>query len=141
MNDSVASVVGLVLQALAWTFFFTQPSHNAMLAVVLLVLVDWITGIWAAKKRGEKISSWGWRRTIYNKIIPYQVAILCSLLVDNNIFKGSLLEHIQLMKATAAFISGAEIKSVYENLGSITGLDFWTFIKEKLQPRKDPPKE
>jgi hypothetical protein len=57
-------------------------------------------------------------------------------MVDINIFKGTVLEALQLMKATAAFITGAELKSVFENLGSISGLDFWTFIKQKLQPQQ-----
>lgn len=132
---------GLVLKMLAWVAFYVQPTYSSMATVVILVLIDWVTGIWAAKKRGEKITSWGWRRTINAKILPYQIAILSSHLVDVNIFAGTLLEPIQLMKATAAFIAGAELKSIFENLGSISGLDFWTFIKAKLQPAvKETPK-
>lgn len=128
--------LGLMLKMLAWVAFYVQPTYSAMFTIIILVFADWCTGIWAAKKRGEKITSWGWRRTIHSKILPYQIAILCSHLVDINIFAGTILEPIQLMKATSAFIAGAELKSIFENLGSISGLDFWSFIKEKLQPPK-----
>lgn len=135
------TILSAVLKALGWVAFYVQPTYSAMFTVVVLVGVDWATGIWSAKKRGEKIDSWGWRRTIYSKIIPYQIAILCSHLVDINILLGTIFEPIQLMKATSAFIAGAELKSVFENLGSISGLDFWTFIKERLQPAaKETPK-
>lgn len=141
MHETLSATVGYVFKILALVAFYTQPTWGAMVTIVVLVGVDWVTGLWAAKKRGEKITSWGWRRTIHGKILPYQIAVLCSHLVDLNIFKGTLLEPIQLMKATAAFIAGAELKSVFENLGSISGLDFWTFIKDKLQPKKDIVKE
>ncbi len=142
MNETLSAALGYMLKCLAFITFYAQPTYSAMFAIVVLVLVDWGTGIWAAKKRGEKITSWGWRRTINAKIVPYQIGILCSHLVDINIFAGTLLEPIQLMKATAAFIAGAELKSIFENLGSISGLDFWSFLREKLKPAvKETPKD
>jgi len=36
------------------------------------------------------------------------------------------------MQIVAFSIATAEIKSIYENLRDITGLDFWTYIREKL---------
>ena len=127
----------LVVKAAFWLLVFTRPAHEAMLAVVVMVAADLVAGVWAAKKRGEKITSYELRRTITTKIMPYQFAILCSWLVEQQ-FLGA----IPLMKATAGFIAVAEMKSIFENLGQITGLDFWTFIKEKLQPAlRNPPKE
>lgn len=120
-----------------WLLVFTSPAHAAMAAVIALVVADLIVGVWAAKKRGEKITSFGLRRTVTTKILPYQFAILCSHLVEQQ-----FLSAIPLMKATAGFIAVAEMKSIFENLGQITGLDFWTFIREKIQPTvKSPPKE
>ena len=120
-----------------WIWLFTAPTHDSMIAVIVLVFADFIGGVWAAKKRGEKITSWGIRRTITTKILPYQFAILCSHLVETQFLGG-----IPLMKATAGFIAVAELKSVFENLSQITGLDFWLALKEKLQPVIKPtPKE
>ena len=139
MLESMQATFGLFLKALALISFYAQPTYGSMATVIILITVDFVTGVWAAKKRGEKITSWGWRRTIHTKMVPYYIALLCAHLVDLTIFKGTVLESLQLMKATAAFIAGAELKSVFENLGSISGLDFWTFIKEKLQPQKSKP--
>jgi Mg2+/Co2+ transporter CorB len=126
------------LRFILWAWLFTSSTHASMLAVVVLVFCDFVSGIWAALKRGERISSWGIRRTITTKIMPYQFAILCSHLVEQQFMLGS----IPLMKATAGFIAVAELKSVFENLGQITGLDFWHALREKLQPIIKPnPKE
>ena len=128
-----------VATALAWIVLFTRPAYDSMMAVLVLVCVDLAVGIWAAKKRGEPITSYGFRRSITTKIAPYQVAVLLGYYVDKEFSLG-----IPLMKAIAGFIAVAELKSIFENLGQITGLDFWTAIKEKLQPAvkatpKDPP--
>ncbi len=121
----------------AWVVLFTRPAHESMVAVIVLVAVDLIVGVWAAHKRGEKIVSYGLRRTITTKIFPYQVAVLCAYYVDEKFALG-----LPLMKAVAGFIAVAEAKSIFENLGQITGLDFWTAIRERLQPSvKEPPKD
>lgn len=126
-----------VIRLALWTWLFTAPTHDSMLAVVVIVFADFISGVWAAKKRGEKITSYGIRRTITTKILPYQFAILCSHLVEKQ-----FLTEVPLMKATAGFIAVAELKSVFENLGALTGLDFWNALKEKLQPAVKPtPKD
>jgi phage-related holin len=137
MQEILLSALGWLAKAGFWVFVFTRPAHDSMLAVIALVAADFIAGIWAAKKRGEKITSYGIRRTITTKIFPYQFAILCSQLVEQQFITG-----IPLMKATAGFIAVAEMKSIFENLGSITGLDFWSALKEKIQPsNKLTPKE
>lgn len=121
----------------AWMVLFTRPAHDSMIAVIVLVAIDLAVGIWAAVKRGEKINSYGLRRTVTTKIFPYQVAVLCAYYVDKEFDIG-----LPLMKMIAGFIAVAELKSIFENLGQITGLDFWTAIRERLQPSvKEPPKE
>ncbi len=121
----------------AWMVLFTRPAHESMLAVIVLVAIDLVVGVWAAHKRGEKIVSYGLRRTITTKIFPYQVAVLSAYYIDEKFAIG-----LPLMKAIAGFIAVSEGKSIFENLGQITGLDFWTAIKERIQPAANPtPKD
>lgn len=129
-----------VLSLCSWLILLTLPAQDSMIAVGVLVTIDLIVGIWAAKKRGEKITSYGLRRTITTKVFPYEVAVLCAYYVENHFFAA-----IPIMKAISGFIAIAETKSIFENLGQITGLNFWEAIREKLQPAvkeapKDPPK-
>lgn len=118
-----------------WLFIFTRPTHDSMLAVLALVVADLIAGIWAAKKRGEKITSYGLRRTA-SKVLAYEMVVLCSWIVEQQFVPG-----IPLMKAMAGFCAIAELKSVTERLGEITGLDFWNALKERIQPLVKPPTE
>jgi len=126
MLDQVLSDLG---KFALWLLLFTAPAHASMLTVCIVVVLDLIVGIWAAVKQGQKITSYGLRRTVTQKILPYQVAILCAWLIETQFF--SL---IPLMKAVAGFIAVTESKSVFENLARITGLNFWEVIKERLQP-------
>ncbi len=119
-----------LMSVLFWLAAFTAPAHESMLAVIVLVAVDLFVGIWAAKKRGEKIVSYKLRRTVTTKIFPYQVAVVCALFIEQQFFTG-----IPLMKAIAGFIAVAESRSIYERLGEISGLDFWSVLREYLQPK------
>jgi hypothetical protein len=116
-----------------WVLTFIAPAREAMIAVAVLVVVDLFVGVWAAKKRGEAIVSWKLRHTVTRKIFPYQVAIICALYIENNFFSG-----LPIMKAIAGFIAISEAKSLFERLGEITGLDFWSVIRERLQPTTKP---
>lgn len=110
---------------------FTRPAHDSMVAVFVLIAVDFAVGVWASRRRGEPFVSWKWRHSITRKLVPYQVAVICALYIEEKFFPG-----IPLMKSIAAFVAMSEGKSIFENLGEITGLDFWTVIREKLQPTK-----
>lgn len=128
-------VLAWLAKAFAWTVFFTAPTHASMLAIIVLVAVDLLVGVWASAKEGKKITSFGLRRTVTQKIFPYQTAVLCAHLLE-----VQFLPMLPLMKALAGFIAVTESKSIFENLGRITGLDFWTVIRERLQSQKNHTK-
>jgi hypothetical protein len=130
----MSSVLSWLVKVVALLVLFTRPAHDAMIAVIVLIAADFIVGVWASLRRGEKFVR---RHTITRKLFPYQVAVVCALYIEEKFFSG-----IPLMKAVAGFIAMAEGKSIFENLGTITGLDFWSVIRERLQPtvRKDEGK-
>ncbi len=117
---------------------FLAPAGDALFAVFLLVVIDLVVGIWASMKRGEPFISWKMRHTITRKIAPYFVAILCSMYFENHFLKGTWLEGVPMMKSIATFTALSELKSVFERLGEITGLNFWEFFQERLQPTVKP---
>jgi hypothetical protein len=130
-----------VAKALAWISLFLAPVRATMIAVSVMVLIDLITGIWAAHRRKEKITSNGIRRTI-SKTLAYQIAIFSSFLMEKYFLSG-----IPVVKVVAGLIGTTEFKSVLENLSSITGIDFLQVVIEKFQGKKivpepkDPPKK
>lgn len=109
------------------------PIHAVMLAVLALILLDTITGIWAAIKRDEKVTSAALRRTI-SKIVIYQIAIVSGFLLQQYIF-GS--DTIPVVKLIASAIGVVECKSILENANYINQSPLFASIVSKLGSQND----
>src|ERR1017187_6759867 len=94
------------------------PIHAALLTAFILVMCDLVLGVMAAKKRGEHITSAGFRRTI-GKLVVYEVAIALGFLCETYM-TGPL---VPVSKIIAGFVGITEIKSLMENLNEISGGD------------------
>jgi uncharacterized membrane protein len=103
-----------------YSFFF--PIKGFLLFVVFVVFSDTVTGILAAKKRGEKITSKGLYRTS-QKVVVYFVGIM--------IFHGASVTFglpFQIVYSVSFLISFTELYSISENIKSITGVNLATTI-------------
>lgn len=121
-----------LITASLWLVAFLAPIHTFMIAVGVLITFDLISGIWRAIKKGERVTSKGFRRTI-TKMVAYQAAVITAFLLES-VFIGDL---IPVVRIVSGFIAITECKSIYENLSIISGLDFWTLIKEQLNSQSD----
>lgn len=92
------------------------PLKPVLLATFALVIADFITGVIAAYKRGEPITSSGFKRTV-GKLLIFQAAIICAFITE--IYLTGDLAPVQ--KMVAAFIGLTELTSIAENLNSISG--------------------
>ena len=137
MNESMTSMVFSVLMKLFWIVLafagsFFEPITSFLGITLLLVFADLFTGIWAAKKRKEKIDSKGMRKST-SKIIAYFLAIVLSRSMELVFFDGTWVEeHIPITYMVSGFISAVEFQSNIENIGEITGIDIWSQLKKKL---------
>jgi hypothetical protein len=121
------------LKALTWIGVILMPIKATMLSIGVLLVFDLITGIWAAYKRGEKITSNGIRRTV-SKSLAYQMAVISSFIMESQFLEG-----LPIIKVVAGLIAATEFKSLMENITSITGLDFIAEIIGKIQGKKIVP--
>lgn len=96
-----------------WAVF--APIHTVMAVVFVLIILDFITGLYAANKRREKITSANMRRTL-SKLVVYQIAIISGFLVEKYIL-GPI---IPLQQLIAGLISIVELKSLLENVSIST---------------------
>jgi holin family protein len=116
-----------------------SPIHTVMIAVGVLIFADLLTGMLAAIKKGEKLSSAAMRRTI-SKMLVYQLTVICGFLLETYLIDGL----IPVAKIVAGVIGMVEFKSVLENVNVITGQNIMQSILEKLGSDNDPsnkPKE
>ncbi len=103
------------------------PVKAAVIVAFALIIIDLFTGIWAAKKRGEPITSSGIKRTV-GKILLYESAICIGFLVETYL-TGALFP---ASKIITALVGMAELKSVMENLQTISGSDITSVILSKI---------
>ena len=101
---------------------FFIPIKGFLLFTVFVVFADTVTGILAARKRGERITSKGLYRTS-QKVVVFFVGIM--------IFEGakntfSLPLNITYMVAFT--IATTELYSIAENIKSMTGVNIGTLI-------------
>lgn len=112
------------------------PIHMVMITVGFLIFADLFTGIWAARKRGEKISSAALRRTV-SKIVIYQLAVISGFMLETHILDNLL----PVSKLVAGVIGMVEFKSMLENSNGIVGGNIFQLVLKKLGSENDSNKE
>jgi membrane glycosyltransferase len=131
MNKEWLSNLGLSLLAVF------APIKTVLLTVAVLIAFDFITGIWAAKKRGDKITSAAMRRTV-SKLLVYQLCVISGYLLEKNLLDSV----VPVTKLIAGVIGIVETKSILENSQIITGMNIFKELIAKLgssNDSKNPP--
>ena len=108
---------------------FLAPISSYLIAVGVLVFADQFTGMWAAVKRGERITSKAMRATI-EKTIFYFIAILLSEVM--RVVFMTAADVFPLTFIVASYIGIREFWSCLENISEITGTDIIGGIADKL---------
>lgn len=103
------------------------PIQGIVLAALFLIVCDLMTGVWAARKRGETITSLGLRRTIV-KLLVYETAIVLGFVAQHFLME----DLIPLTNIIGTYIGLTELTSAYENLDSISGGGLLKAIITKL---------
>lgn len=128
----------------AWAVF--APIHAVMEVTGGLILIDLVTGVMAAKKTGQEITSKGISRTLA-KVVLYELALATSFLV-HQYMTGDLLPADKLV---AGLIGLVELKSILENINAANGTPVFAAIVDRTiaaqrhlergkRKKKGPPK-
>jgi uncharacterized membrane protein len=103
-------------------FSFFLPIKHFLIFTIFVVFADTVTGIMAARKRGEPITSKGLYRTS-QKVVTYFCGIM--------IFHGASITFqlpSQITYSVSFIIAATELFSISENIKSITGTNIGTII-------------
>lgn len=115
-----AYIVGM-----SWAVSFIMPIKDFLILTAFLTVADAISGMLAAKKRGDKITSRGFYRTI-EKFTVYFLGILAAaglhvaFIAPN---AGGIMPNIPIVPIVAGSICFTEFLSFRENVEQITGVD------------------
>ncbi len=126
MNELMGKHITALLIAI--TAILT-PAVPIIIFTGVLIFSDTATGIWAAMKRKEKITSRALGRTA-TKIVLYSAVIL--LTFGFEVFFPAL-QYVHMGQIASGYICLVELKSIYENVSVITGLDIWSHLVGKIE--------
>jgi hypothetical protein len=109
------------------------PVKAVLLSVFFLVLMDAVTGCWAAYKRGERITSAGLRRSL-SKLLVFQIVILAAHVLEKYLIPGLGVPVVSLIAGVVGVVEG---KSILENAGTIANTDIFKAVIARLGSRND----
>lgn len=118
--------IGVIFTMFSWISSFIMSVATFLSFTLVIVLVDLYTGRMAAKHRGEAIKSSGYRTSVM-KYVLYMLGILIS-----ELFIRVFSLPIPLTYMVAGVVALTEIKSIFENIETVTGVDLWGYVGEKL---------
>jgi phage-related holin len=107
---------------------YFAPVQNVVLVVMLAVIIDLITGIWASYTRGKGIKSRRLMRSIV-KIVLYNMIIYLMFCIDKE------MALIELHKTVAWLIVGFEVWSILENAARITDHRIFRILRRYMEDR------
>lgn len=114
--------VGVVFTMLSWIASYIISVAAFLSFTLVIVLVDLYSGRLAAKHRGEAIISKHYRNTV-RKYILYMLGILIA-----ELFVRVFQLPIPLTYMVAGVVALTEIKSIFENIETVTGVNLWGYV-------------
>jgi phage-related holin len=115
-----------LLVLVSFILAYLAPIGADLLGIGVLISIDLILGLVAARKLKVKISSKKLSQTIV-KSLTYMLLIIAAFVINK-----TLVEWLPMVQVTLAFLAITEFTSIAENFQKITGLPFVKYIKEQL---------
>jgi hypothetical protein len=109
------------------------PSAEYVIIASFFVFCDTLTGVLAAKKRGEPFNSLRLFDTI-PKFIAYGTAIFIAA-----VMQWKFMPDFPCIKGITLFVVYIELKSIDENITTITGESMFKRIIHFINPKRDKP--
>lgn len=106
----------IIGKAIAGIWFFFGGIHVYIYAVMVLVFIDVITGVIAARKKGEAITSRKLRKGLLEKLLLYMLLLLTVFVLDlvlKSVFNHTSFYFVFIL---TFLISTYEVVSVFENI-------------------------
>lgn len=119
-----------LLKLFAYLSIVFTPIVPALIWLGFFIFCDLVTGIWKAKKLGERIHSKKLGNTV-TKVVMYFLVVICSHVLDTELLKVPFLP-FTITQAAIGFVSVTEFKSIMENISSILGMDVLKYLRSKV---------
>ena len=118
------------MKFMIWFLAILVPIYDVTGALIILILIDLITGIIASVKNQVKFQ-WEKIENTFTKVIIYSLILLAGWVVESKIMPA-----IPLMRLVAGFLALTELRSILGNFKNIFGLDMWEYIRAAIRNQK-----
>lgn len=136
IGDVLHSMFSGLWPGVLWLLTFVSgliaPAWPPFAAVCVLVVIDMRTGRQAARHRGEEINSKGMRRSV-GKIASYFYLMVAAFIMDEIFLKGLPVSE-PILYLASILCAAVEFKSISENVQTVTGVNLWSKVKERILP-------
>ena len=117
-----------VWKLIIYTFsVYLLPTYEMIALTFFLLLADMVTGIWKSLKTDVPVTAAKMNLTV-EKMLAYMIGILCAYGVQHHITN----DLVKVMLIFTSVISFKELKSVVENVESITDTKIWSYISNQI---------
>lgn len=108
------------------------PIHAALATVLGLIIVDLVSGIAAAVRLQQPVTSNKLKKTVI-KLLVYELSIVLAYVVGTYLTGPS----VPVLQVVTSVIGLTELRSILENLRSITGYDVFDVILQRVSANND----
>jgi hypothetical protein len=128
-TKSKLAAVAFFKVAVATIIAYVAPAHDLLAGMGVLIFIDLVTGIYKVlRSQGfGALTAKGFRRTA-DKIVLFPIGIVAAYVLE--IY---WMPEMPVMRISTAWFAITETKSIFENLGSILGIDAWAAIWPRIK--------
>lgn len=119
--------VDFLMKLGVWFLAILGPLYDVAGALILLIIIDLITGIIASIKNSIAFK---WSKIIntFNKLMIYCLILLAAWVIESKIIPA-----IPFMRLVAGFLAMTELRSILGNFKAIFGIDAWDYIRAAIK--------
>lgn len=110
-----------------WFLAILGPLYDVAGALILLIIIDLITGIIASIKNSIAFQ-WSKIFNTLNKLMIYCLILLAAWVIESKIIPA-----IPFMRLVAGFLAMTELRSILGNFKAIFGIDAWDYIRAAIK--------
>lgn len=128
MSEKVNYLIEQAIKGFVFVYLIFEEVDYLLLSVLVLIVIDQITGVWKALKNKE--FKWKFFNKVYAKMILYLVVLIATYVYEHFVIG---VESHYFTKGLAAIIGFQELASTYLNISEITETDFLCNYIKKLK--------
>jgi hypothetical protein len=119
--------VDFFMKFVLWFLAILVPLYDVAGALIILIIIDLITGIIGSIKQNVPFQ---WSKIIntITKLIIYSLILLAAWVIESKIIPS-----IPFMRLVAGFLALTELRSILDNFKDIFGIDAWDYIRAAIK--------